>query len=326
MRPFDRFVDVRSRSDEEVARMLLDLEVDIAVDLKGHTTGARPGILAHRPAPIQAAYLGYPGTMGAPFIDYLLADSFVIPQDEHRFYTEKVVYLPGCYQVNDARRAIAPRTPSRAEAGLPGDGFVFCCFNNNYKILPAVFGAWMRLLRDVPQSVLWLLEDNAAARRNLQEAARARGVDPARLVFAPRLPPAEHLARHRVADLFLDTLPCNAHTTASDALWAGLPVLTCAGTTFAGRVAGSVLCAAGLGELVTGSLQEYEALALALAREPRRLAAVRERLERGRQNAALFNTDQFRRGLETAYTRMWESWQRGEPPAAFSLEPEGART
>jgi predicted O-linked N-acetylglucosamine transferase (SPINDLY family) len=323
MRAFDRFVDVRSRSDEEIARMLLDLEVDIAVDLKGHTTGSRPGILAHRPAPIQAAYLGYPGTMGAPFIDYLLADRCVIPHDEQRFYTEKVVYLPGCYQVNDARRAIAPRTPSRAEAGLPGEGFVFCCFNNNYKILPPVFGAWMRLLRDVPQSVLWLLEDNAAARRNLQEAARTRGVDPARLVFAPRLPPAEHLARHRVADLFLDTLPCNAHTTASDALWAGLPVLTCAGTTFAGRVAASVLSAAGLDELVTRNPQEYEALALALARDPRLLAGLREKLARSLPAAPLFDTDLLCRGLEAAYAAMWQSWQRGEPPVSFTARPGG---
>lgn len=323
-RAFDRFIEARNRSDEEVARLLVALEVDIAVDLKGHTTGARPGILAHRPAPIQAAYLGYPGTMGAPFIDYLLADRFVIPQDERRFYTEKVVYLPGCYQVNDAQRAIAPRTPSRAAAGLPGDGFVFCCFNNNYKILPPVFGAWMRLLRDVPASVLWLLEDNAAAKRNLQEAARARGVDPARLVFAGRLPPAEHLARHSAADLFLDTLPYNAHTTASDALWAGLPVLTCAGATFAGRVAGSLLSAVGLGELVTGSPQEYEALALALARDPGRLAGLRETLARNRAAAPLFDTDRFRRGLEAAYTAMWEAWQRGEAPRGFAVGPDGA--
>jgi predicted O-linked N-acetylglucosamine transferase (SPINDLY family) len=322
-RAFERFVDVRNRSDEEAARMLHALEVDVAVDLKGHTTGSRPGILAHRPAPIQAAYLGYPGTMGAPFIDYLLADRVVIPEDERRFYAEKVVYLPGCYQVNDAQRAIAPRTPSRAEAGLPRDGFVFCCFNNNYKILPPVFGAWMRLLRDVPGSVLWLLEDNTAAKRNLQEAARARGIDPARLVFAARLPPAEHLARHRAADLFLDTLPCNAHTTASDALWAGLPVLTCAGTTFAGRVAASLLSAIGLDELVTSSPQEYEALALALARDPGRLAGLRGRLARERATAPLFDTERFRRGLEAAYAAMWEAWQRGEAPQAFAVEADG---
>ena len=323
-RAFERFVDVRGRSDEEVARLLVSLEVDIAVDLKGHTTGSRPAILAYRPAPIQAAYLGYPGTMGAGFIDYILADRFVIPEADRRFYTEKVAYLPGCYQVNDDQRAIAPRTPERAAAGLPPHGFVFCCFNNSYKILPPVFGAWMRLLRDVPGSVLWLLEDNAAAKRNLQEAARARGVDPARLVFAPRLPPAEHLARHRLADLFLDTLPYNAHTTASDSLWAGLPVLTCAGTAFAGRVAGSLLAAVGLEELVTHNPQEYEALALALVRDPGRLAALREKLARSRAAAPLFDTDLFRRGLEAAYTAMWQSWQRGEPPRGFTVQPDGA--
>jgi predicted O-linked N-acetylglucosamine transferase (SPINDLY family) len=323
-RAFGRLVDVRGRSDEEVARLLVSLEVDIAVDLKGHTTGSRPGILAYRPAPIQAAYLGYPGTMGAGFIDYILADRFVIPEEDRRFYTEKVVYLPGCYQVNDAQRAIAPGTPDRAGAGLPREGFVFCCFNNNYKILPPVFGAWMRLLRDVPGSVLWLLEDNAAAKRNLQDATRARGIDPARLVFAPRLPPAEHLARHRAADLFLDTLPYNAHTTASDSLWAGLPVLTCAGTTFAGRVAGSLLGAAGLPELVTGSLPEYEALALALARDPGRLQGLRDKLARNRAAAPLFDTDRFRRGLEAAYAAMWENWQRGESPREFAVQPDGA--
>ena len=321
-RAFERFVDARGRSDDDIARMLVSLEVDVAVDLKGHTTGSRPGILAHRPAPIQAAWLGYPGTMGAGFIDYIVADRFVLPEEDRRFYTEKVAYLPGCYQVNDDRRAIGPATLQRAAAGLPRDGFVFCCFNNNYKILPPVFGAWMRLLRDVPGSVLWLLEDNAVAKRNLVESARARGVDPARLVFAPRLPPAEHLARHRLADLFLDTLPYNAHTTASDALWAGLPVLTCAGTTFAGRVAGSLLAAVGLDELVTRTAQEYEALALALARDPARLATVREKLAGSLATAPLFDTDRFRRGLEAAYVTMWQSWQRGEAPDGFEVQPD----
>jgi protein O-GlcNAc transferase len=316
---FERFIDVRGQGDEAAARAMRALEVDIAVDLKGHTTAARPAILAHRPAPLQANYLGFPGTTGAPFIDYLLADGFVIPDSERRFYTEQVVYLPGCYQVNDARRAIAPRAPARAEAGLPQEVFVFCCFNNNYKIMPPVFAAWMRLLRDLPASVLWLLEDNAAAKRNLQASAQAAGVDPARLVFAPRLPPAEHLARHRLADLFLDTLPCNAHTTASDALWAGLPLLTCTGATFAGRVAGSLLRAVGLGELVTGSLQEYEALAGALARDPGRLRALREALASSRAGAPLFDTAGFRRGLEAAYVTMWEASQRGEAPRGFAV-------
>jgi predicted O-linked N-acetylglucosamine transferase (SPINDLY family) len=301
--------------------MLRELEADIAIDLKGHTTDARPGILAFRPAPIQVGYLGFPGTSGAPFVDYLIADRFVLPEGEQRFYSEKVVYLPGCYQVNDARRAIAASTPSRAAAGLPAEGFVYCCFNNNYKISPRLFDIWMRLLREVPDSVLWLLEDNSAARRNLQNEAQARGVNPARLVFAARLPHAEHLARHRLADLFLDTLPCNAHTSASDALWAGLPLVACAGSSFAGRVAGSLLHAVGLPELVTENLEEYAALALKLAKDRRLLGEVRAKLARNRSTAPLFATDLFRRHIESAYQTMWQTWQRGEPPRAFAVEP-----
>lgn len=303
-RAFDRFVDVRTLDDARVARLLREMEIDIAVDLKGHTTDARFGILAHRPAPVQVAYLGYPGTCGAGFIDYVLADRFVLPEAEQRHWTEKVVYLPDCYQVNDATRAISERVPGRAAAGLPEAGFVFCCFNNSYKIRPPLFEVWMRLLRELRGSVLWLLEDNATARRNLEREARARGVDPSRLVFGSRLPHAEHLARHRLADLFLDTLPCSAHTGASDALWAGLPLLTCAGGTFAGRVAGSLLHAAGLPELVTQSLIDYEALALQLARDPRRLAELRQRLAVARGTAPLFDTDRFRRHLEAAYREM----------------------
>ncbi len=303
-RAFDRFLDVRSFDDAHVARLLREMEIDIAVDLKGHTTDARFGILAHRPAPVQVAWLGYPGTCGAGFIDYVLADRFVLPEAEQRHWTEKVVYLPECYQVNDATRAISERVPSRAAAGLPEAGFVFCCFNNSYKVRSPLFEAWMRLLGEVPGSVLWLLEDNAAARRNLEREAHARGVEPSRLVFGPRLAHAEHLARHRLADLFLDTLPFNAHTGASDALWAGLPLLTCAGSTFAGRVAGSLLHAVGLPELVTQSLSDYEALALRLARDPRRLAELRERLAAARGTAPLFDTDRFRQHLEAAYREM----------------------
>jgi predicted O-linked N-acetylglucosamine transferase (SPINDLY family) len=298
------------------------MEVDVAIDLKGHTTGTRLGIFAHRPAPVHASYLGFPGTTGADFIDYLLADRIVLPEEERRFYTEKVVYLPDCYQVNDAKRPIAQRTPTRAEAGLPEKGFVFCSFNNNYKITPDVFAVWTRLLRSVPESVLWLLEDNRAAKRNLLEAARSSGIDPARLVFAARLPNPAHLARHRLADLFLDTLPCNAHTTAADALWSGVPVLTCVGSTFPGRVASSLLAAAGLSELVTHTLQEYEALALKLAQDRRLLGAFRSRLARNRTTAALFDTDRFRRHIESAYLTMWEISQRGEPPRAFAVEPQ----
>ena len=316
---FDRFVDVRELSDEDVAAQLRELEVDLAVDLKGHTSGARMGILAHRPAPLQIGYLGFPGTSGAPFIDYVLADRFVIPEDERRFYSESVVYLPGSYQVNDAARKISPRRPDRAGLGLPPQGFVFCCFNSSYKIAPAVFALWMRLLARLPGSVVWLLADNAAAQRNLREAARSCGMDPQRLVFAPRLPHAEHLARYGAADLFLDTLPCNAHTTASDALWAGLPVLTAAGTTFAGRVAGSLLHAAGLPELITNSLEEYERLALRLASEPGLLPQYKAKLEANRTAVSLFDTDRFRRNMESAYLAMWERRHRGLQPAPFEV-------
>jgi protein O-GlcNAc transferase len=321
MRAFDQFVDVRSRGDEETARLLHEMEVDVAIDLKGYTTGARPEILSYRPAPVQVSYLGFPGTMAAPFIDYIVADRWVLPPQDRPHYTEQVVYLPDCYQVNDAARSVAERTPSRAQAGLPRDGFVFCCFNNSYKIMPPVFAVWMKLLREIPQSALWLLQDSAEAKRRLQQAAQAAGVDAARLVFAARVAPAEHLARHRLADLFLDTLPYNAHTTASDALWAGLPVLTCVGNTFAGRVAGSLLRAVGLPELVTQTLHDYETLAFKLARSPALLAQVRDRLEHNRATVPLFDLERFRRHLEAAYLTMWETSQRGEPPRGFSVEP-----
>jgi predicted O-linked N-acetylglucosamine transferase (SPINDLY family) len=320
-RAFDCFVEVRSHGDEAAARVLRELEVDIAVDLKGYTTGSRPGILAHRPAPVQVSYLGYPGTLGAPFIDYLLADRYVVPEHARQWYSENVVYLPDCYQVNDDQRPVAARTPTRAEAGLPPRTFVFCCFNNSYKIMPDVFAVWMRLLRQVSGSVLWLLEDNAAARRNLEDAARAGGVDPLRLVFGQRVAPAEHLARHRLADLFLDTLPYNAHTTASDALWSGLPLLTCEGTAFAGRVAGSLLRAVGIPELVASDLAEYESLALRLARDPALLREVREKLACNRAGAALFDTGRFCRHVEAAYAAMWQAWQRGQLPRGFAVAP-----
>jgi protein O-GlcNAc transferase len=321
MRAFDRFVDVQSRGDEETARLLHEMEVDVAIDLKGYTTGARPEILSYRPAPVQVSYLGFPGTMAAPFIDYIVADRWVLPAEDRLHYTEQVVYLPDSYQVNDAARSVAERTPSRALAGLPRDGFVFCCFNNSYKIMPPVFAVWMKLLREIPQSALWLLEDSGEAKRRLQQAAQAAGVDAARLVFAARVAPAEHLARHRRADVFLDTLPYNAHTTASDALWAGLPVLTCVGNTFAGRVAGSLLRAVGLPELVTQTLHDYETLAFKLARSPALLAQIRDRLEHNRATVPLFDLERFRRHLEAAYLTMWETSQRGEPPRGFSVEP-----
>lgn len=316
---FDRFIDVRARSDVETAALMRELAIDIAVDLKGFTADNRAGILALRPAPAQINYLGYPGTMGAPYIDYIIADPCVLPPDHDGHYQEAVVRLPDCYQVNDDRRGIAARVPTRAEAGLPEAGFVFCCFNNNFKISPDVFAIWMHLLARVDGSVLWLFQDNPVAAANLRQEALRHGIDAARLVFASRLPPAEHLARHACADLFLDTLPYNAHTTASDALWTGLPVLTCRGQAFAGRVAASLLQAVGLPELVTDNLADYERLALALAHSPERLAAVRETLARQRTTSPLFDTDRFRLHLEWAYLRIWEQHARGDAPAGFDV-------
>jgi len=320
VKAFDRFHDVRGTSDREVAKLLNDLEVDIAIDLKGYTQYSRPEILSHRPAPIQASYLGYPGTMGADFIDYIIADKVVLPFDRQPYYAERIVHLHDCYQVNDRQRAIAERTPTRAEACLPDDGFVFCCFNNSYKITAAMFDVWMRLLQGVPKSVLWLLRETTDAEANLRRRAQAGGVDPSRLVFADRLKLNEHLARHRLADLFLDTLPYNAHTTASDALWAGLPVLTCQGQAFAGRVAGSLLSAIGLPELVTQNLADYEALALALAQDTARRGAMHAKLAQNRDTHPLFDTERFRRHIEAAYVRMWERWQCGEAPQSFAVE------
>jgi predicted O-linked N-acetylglucosamine transferase (SPINDLY family) len=317
---FDRFIDVQAMSDAEVATMMREMEVDIAIDLCGYAGTGRPGILAHRPAPVQVNYLAYAGTMGAPFIDYIIADRMLIPEENRIYYSERVVYLPHTYMPNDRKRPIAENTPRRTEAGLPEKGFVFACHNGAHKISPEIFDVWMRLLQTVEGSVLWLTSLNPSATSNLRREAKARGVAPERLVFAPREPETEdHLARLRLADLFLDTLPYNAHATACDALWAGLPVLTCLGNTFAGRVAASVLHAIGLPELVTSSLAEYEELALALARDPERLAAIRAKLMRNRDTEPLFDTARFTRDLETAYTMMWERTQRGEPPKSFSV-------
>jgi len=325
----DTFRDVRDLGDREVARLMTELEIDIAVDLDGYTSDARPGILSHRPAPIQVNYLGHPGTMGADFIDYIVADAVVVPLGEERHYAEKVVRLPDCYQVNDSRRPISERAPTRQEAGLPEHGFVFASFNASRKITAAVFDAWMRLLTAVEGSVLWLLHDNAWAEDNLKRVAAARGIDPARLVFAARTEQPDHLARHRLADLFLDTLPYNGRATCSDALWAGLPVLTCRGDTFAGRVAASLLQSVGLPELVTSSLADYAALALWLAQDPDLLGEIRKRLAENRLGCPLFDTDLSRRHIEIAYTAMWQLWQRGESPRSFKVEPghdpEGAR-
>jgi predicted O-linked N-acetylglucosamine transferase (SPINDLY family) len=318
-RGFDRFADIRALSHREAAGRIHADQVDILIDLKGYTHHARPAISAHRPAPVQVSYLGYPATMGADFIDYIIVDPFVVPASQQPFFSERLVHLPCSYQVNDRQRAVAAGR-SRQDYGLPADGFVFCCFNNTYKLSPAVFDIWMRLLGSVPGSVLWLLEANQLVEGNLRSEAGKRGVDAARLIFAPVVPSAEHLGRHGHADLFLDTLPCNAHTTASDALWVGLPILTCSGETFAGRVAGSLLTAVGMPELITTSLEQYERTALALARDPQRLVALRQTLQKSRDASALFDLPKLTANIEAAYGRMWQTWLSGERPAAFSIE------
>ncbi|MCB2075271.1 MAG: tetratricopeptide repeat protein [Novosphingobium sp.] len=302
----DRFTDVHGMADHAIADLARGHELDIAIDLKGYTRQSRPGLFALRLAPVQIAYLGYPGTMGADFIDYLIADPVVIPDGEKRFYTEKLLFLPNSYQPNDNRREIAQAGSSRADFGLPGDGFVFCCFNQNYKITPREFDIWMRLLGRVDGSVLWLLRSNEWAEANLRREARARGIDPDRLVFAGKLPHGEHLARHAHADLFLDTFNVNAHTTASDALWAGLPIVTRAGRQFAARVAASLLAAVGLPELIAGTDEAYEALALDLATDPDRLAAIRAKLAANRLSQPLFDTVGYTRDFEAALETVLE--------------------
>ena len=301
---FDQFHDVRTASDAAIAELIARLGVDIAVDLMGYTTNSRPGLFARRPAPAQVSYMGYAGTLGAAHYDYIIADDVVAPPQHQPFYAEKIMALPDTYWVTDDRRAEAGPAPSRAQAGLPEQGFVFCCFNNNWKIGPAQFDIWMRLLKDVPDSVLWLMQDNPEAAANLRKEAAARGVAPERLVFAPRVTPEEHLARHRLAGLFLDTLPYGAHTTASDALWCDVPVVTCLGDGFPGRVAASILTAIGLPDLITQNAAEYESLALALASDPPRLAALKDRLEANRKTTALFDTVRFTRSMEAAFEEM----------------------
>jgi len=294
--------DVANQSDSDVAQLMRTLQIDIAVDLNGHTIGARPGIFAHRAAPVQVSYLGYAGTSGAPCMDYLLADAVVIPPEEERWYTEKVIRLPHCFLPNDAQRSIG-QAPAREAAGLPPYGLVLCAFTNAYKINPPVFDIWMRLLREIPDSVLWLRAMGPEAKENLLREAASRAVDPQRLVFAPHVASiAEHLGRHQLADLYLDTLPYNAHSTACDALWAGVPVLTCTGRTFAARVATSVLTAAGLPELITKDLREYASCALQLAREPGKLRELRRRLVDQRDHCTLFDTRAYCQHLESAYS------------------------
>jgi protein O-GlcNAc transferase len=316
----EHFIEARSLSDRQIAELVRQREIDIAVDLTGFTLHNRTNIFAKRPAPIAVNYLGYPGTMGAEFYDYIIADRFVIPEDRHQHYQEKVVNLPDCFQANSSTRSFPDKIPTRSEANLPERGFVFCSFCNNFKVTPEMFDVWMRLLRQLDGSVLWLLKSNAAVERNLRREAMDRGVEPGRLIFAPGIGFFAYLARYRLADLFLDTLPFNGGTTASDALWAGLPLITCSGDAFAARMAGSLLNVVGLPELVTHSLQDYEQLALMLARDRDLLSSLKARLARNRDTCPLFDTRRFARNIEAAYATMWERYRRGEPPLSFAVE------
>jgi len=313
---FESFTDLENRPGREIAQIIRELGVDILINLNGFTTGQRTEVFRFRPAPISVDWLGFAGTLGMDCIDYIVADHVVIPTDQQQHYMEKIVYLPQTFFPYDNTLTPPEHAPGRIEAGLPESCFVFCCFNLSYKINPPAFDIWMRLLNSVAGSVLWLSNTNETAKANLRREAQARGVAPERLIFAPRVPTlAEHLSRQRLADLFLDTLPFNAHTTAADALWAGVPVLTCRGDTFAGRVAASLLASAGVTDTVTESLEDYENLALKLAADPALLAEIRGKVANSRTSGRLFEMERFTRHLEAAYVRMWDRHQRGEAPA-----------
>jgi predicted O-linked N-acetylglucosamine transferase (SPINDLY family) len=315
-------VPIRWLDHRSAVTAVRDRGIDILVNLNGYFGRARHHLFAARPAAVQVNYLGFPGTTGMPFIDYLIADEVVIPPDAHAHYTEKVVYLPDSYQPNDSQRQVAAIPATRTEAGLPDDAFVFCCMNNVYKIMPAVFDVWMRLLQRVPGSVLMLYSNTPETQDNLRHEAAARRVDPSRLIFGAPLPNDQHLARLRLCDLFLDTLPYNAHTTGSDALWAGLPVLTCMGQTFPSRVGASLLQAVGLPELITPSLADYESLAIRLATEPGLLVGLRQKLSTQLRSAPLYDTRRYTRHLEAAYSHMVERARQGLAAAAFAVAPQ----
>jgi protein O-GlcNAc transferase len=315
---FDKFLPIQALSDREAAHLIAGNEIDILVNLNGYFGTPRMGVFALRPAPVQVNYLGFPGSLGAEYMDYILADAEVIPSGEEQFYTEKVVRLPSSYQINDCMRP-RPAPSSRADHDLRETDFVFCHFNNSYKITPEIFAVWLRLLKNVQPSVLWLLESNALSAANLRNETARAGIDPSRLVFAPPTEISAHLSRLALGDLFLDSLPCNAHTTASDALWAGLPLITCRGKTFVGRVAASLLRAVGLPELITDSLGEYESLALILAKDRVLLQSYRDRLTRDPARLPLFDTARTTRRIEMAYEKMMARWNNDELPENFSV-------
>lgn len=311
---FDRFINISSMSDFAVVESIKYEAVDILINLNCFFGLSRNPVFSYKPAPIQVNYLGFPGTLGVTYMDYIIADKYVIPEYSRDFYSEKVVYLPNCYQVNDKNRKISAKEFTREELGLPSDGFVFCCFNNNYKITPPIFDTWARIIKSVEGSVLWLLEDNPYSVVNLRREAQNRGLEASRLVFAKRIDLPEHLARHTAADLFLDTLPYNAHTTASDALWAGLPVLTCMGESFASRVAASLLNAIELPELITTSQEQYEAMAIELASNKEKLKAIKRKLKCNKLNTPLFDTQKFTSHIEAAYVQMYERFHSDLSP------------
>jgi predicted O-linked N-acetylglucosamine transferase (SPINDLY family) len=311
---FDKFIDIRLTSDRDVAQISRDMHIDIAIDLTGLTQHARTGVFSFRAAPIQINYLGYSATMGVEYYHYIIADKVVIPKDKQKNYVEKIIYLPNCYLPHDSEQKISSQIFSKQECGLPLDGFVFCCFNAAYKLNPTIFDSWMRILKATGSSVLWLSSNNNSAMANLRMEAEKRGINSSRLIFAQRTKLIEeHLARHSLADLFLDTLPYNAHTTTLDALWAGLPVLTCMGESFASRAAASALNAIELPELITTSQEKYEASAIELATSPAKLKAIKDKLERNRMTTALFDTPRFTKHIEDAYTQMYERYQADLP-------------
>jgi predicted O-linked N-acetylglucosamine transferase (SPINDLY family) len=320
MTSVDQFRDIAKLDYEESAKLIHGDGINILIDLNGYTYGSRTPILALRPAPIQVNYLGFPGTMGAPFMDYLISDRTITPPEFAHDFTEKLVLLPHCYQVNDNQQVIANTPVTRQQYNLPESAFVFCSFNNKYKIEPVVFDVWMNILKEVKNSVLWLLVGDKTTQGNLQREATIRGIDAQRLIFCGYVPKAEHLARHRLADLFIDTLYCNAHTTASDCLWAELPLITWQGETFATRVASSLLTAIGLPELITTNLDDYQKLAITLARSKDKLQAIKEKLAKNRLTYPLFDTPAFTRDLETAYQKMWNIYQEGKSPEMIKLD------
>ena len=310
---FDQFIKVNFKTDKEISELSRELKIDIAIDLMCFTTNSRTGIFSEKCAPIQINYLGYPGTSGANFIDYIIADKNLIPKKNQKYYSENIIYLPNTYQVRDSTQKISNKIFTKDELGLPKNSFVFCCFNQNYKITPSVFDIWMRLLKKVEKSVLWLIKDNDVAVYNLKKEAEKRGVKSDRIIFAKHMPVPEHLARHKIADLFVDTFPYTAHTTCSDALWSGLPVITRMGQSFASRVAGSLLNAVNLKELITKTEKEYEDLILKLAKNPKQLKKIKNKLKKNRLKEPLFNSKLYTKKIESAYKKVYERYNSDLP-------------